>query len=81
MDIVAVIMPVMKKVTRMKGGEGGGGQEGDPTGRRDDENGNFSGGASNAGDDGDSRPVDAEDFLGIEFAGGGGCLCCIQDVC
>ncbi|XP_057730738.1 protein FAR1-RELATED SEQUENCE 5-like [Arachis stenosperma] len=43
--------------------------EGDPTGCREDENGNLSGGASHAGDDGKSRPVVAEDFMGREFVG------------
>ncbi|QHN92439.1 Protein FAR1-RELATED SEQUENCE [Arachis hypogaea] len=46
-----------------------GGEEGDPTGHREDEHGNFSGGASHAGDGGKIRPVVAEDFLGREFVG------------
>ncbi|RYQ79722.1 hypothetical protein Ahy_Scaffold1g106590 isoform K [Arachis hypogaea] len=52
-----------------EGGERCVGEEGDPTGCREDENGNFSGGASHAGDDGKSRPVVAEDFMGREFVG------------
>ncbi|XP_020963794.1 protein FAR1-RELATED SEQUENCE 5-like [Arachis ipaensis] len=52
-----------------EGGKDCGGQEGDPTGRREDEHGNFSGGASHAGDGGKIWLVMAEDFLGREFVG------------
>ncbi|XP_015953536.1 protein FAR1-RELATED SEQUENCE 5-like [Arachis duranensis] len=52
-----------------EGGEDCGGEEGDPTGGREDEHGNFSGGASHARDGGKIRPIVAEDFLGREFVG------------
>ncbi|KAL4396911.1 Protein FAR1-RELATED SEQUENCE [Arachis hypogaea] len=52
-----------------EGGQDCGGEEGDPTGRKEDEHGNFSGGASHAGDGEKNRPVVAEDFLGMEFVG------------
>ncbi|KAL4394931.1 hypothetical protein AHAS_Ahas02G0201300 [Arachis hypogaea] len=52
-----------------EGGQDFGGEEGDPTGRKEDEHGNFSGGASHAGDGGKNRLVVAEDFLGMEFVG------------
>ncbi|XP_057746418.1 protein FAR1-RELATED SEQUENCE 5-like [Arachis stenosperma] len=52
-----------------EGEEDEGGEEGDPTGGREDEHGNLSGGASHAGDGGKIRPVIAEDFPGREFVG------------